>query len=96
MESNLKPVDYGHLYRTDCGGDCGGTCMVCCCGYCVKCMGYEGGLPTECPGRILTFDESDAIYQGRLDFREGQWTDVGSSINSPVHYREMQDLRSKE
>jgi hypothetical protein len=42
--------------------------------HCVVCGGAEGGLPTECPGRKLTAEEGDQIYDGLLDYKDGQWT----------------------
>lgn len=39
--------------------------------HCVICNGAEGSLPTRCPGRRLSPEDSDAIYAGQLDFDRG-------------------------
>lgn len=41
--------------------------------YCCVCGGYEGGLPTHCPGKHMDSIQTDAVYQGKLDFRGGEW-----------------------
>lgn len=41
---------------------------------CVKCRGAEGSLPTHCPGRHMTSDEEQAVMDGTLDYKGGQWT----------------------
>lgn len=40
---------------------------------CTVCDGFEGTLPTDCPGRKLTTVEADAIYAERLDYVRGRW-----------------------
>lgn len=40
---------------------------------CSVCRLYEGGLTTECPGVPVSADDSDRIYRGEVDFRDGQW-----------------------
>lgn len=56
--------------------DCGDrerSCMICDGGLalCVVCGGGEGSLPTDCPGRQLTMEEQDHIYEGTLNFVNG-------------------------
>lgn len=41
---------------------------------CTVCGGAEGSLPTECPGRLMTPEEQDQVYQGPLDFSNCEWT----------------------
>ena len=42
-------------------------------GLCTVCDGFEGQLPTECPGMSMTEEQKEAVYTGPLDFRNGQW-----------------------
>lgn len=48
------------------------TCYQCTRGlsWCTVCTGTESSLAAFCPGRVLTFDELDAISAGLLDFDE--------------------------
>lgn len=39
---------------------------------CTVCKGFEGTLPTDCPGVKMTEGQSDAVYAGMLDYREGR------------------------
>lgn len=83
----LERVAGGHMYVTSCNsGDCGGTCFACCCGWCDVCGGAEGALPTDCPGIRMRADLEQAVYQGKVDFRDGVWCEV-ASVSSPEHYR---------
>ena len=51
------------------------ACMFCegGLGYCTVCKGFEGSLPTQCPGTIMGGDVEDLIYNHGLDFRDGTW-----------------------
>lgn len=40
---------------------------------CTVCGGAEGSLATECPGVRQTAQQSDQIYYGELDFKDGRW-----------------------
>lgn len=44
-------------------------------GGCSVCCGWEGEVPTDCPGEPMTKEQKDAVLEGRLDYiaREG-WT----------------------
>lgn len=42
-------------------------------GYCTVCGGFEGTLPTECPGVEMDQEIQDRIYNSLLDFRDGRW-----------------------
>lgn len=50
---------------------------------CKHCGGLEGALPTECPGVSMTQAQIDAVYAGKLDYRNGQWME-GVSNFCPV------------
>lgn len=67
-----------------CPRECEG-CMFCNggLGLCVTCGGAEGSLPTECPGEQMTSRAQDEVYNGRLDFRGGQWTSSSSDCAPP-------------
>jgi hypothetical protein len=81
VDSGFGPrVKFEHV-RAECiDPDCGGSCNTCNLFICKNCGAYEGGLPTECPMRIIYFQESDDIYKGLLDFRDGQWSTKHRSI----------------
>lgn len=51
-------------------------CSVCDGGLsiCVTCKLAEGTLTTHCPGDVVTAQAEDDIYQGLLDYVDGQWT----------------------
>lgn len=53
---------------------------------CTVCHLLEGGLTTECSGKG-SWDKSDEVYAGRLDFRGGEWTEK-TSIHSPRYFSE--------
>lgn len=40
---------------------------------CRVCRGWEGGLPSECPGYRISMDVQEAVYAGDIDFRGGDW-----------------------
>jgi hypothetical protein len=74
----------GHVRKTcadEKGKECGYPygCMLCNLFYCGVCGGFEGSLPTHCPGYKISEDDQQLIYQATLDFRDGQW------INRPYH-----------
>lgn len=46
------------------------------CAACHVCRGFEGSLPTECPGRRMTSGEQERVYAGVLDFKNGQWENL--------------------
>jgi hypothetical protein len=39
---------------------------------CTVCLGFEGSLPTDCPGAKMTQVQQDLVYEGNLDFRVGR------------------------
>jgi hypothetical protein len=53
---------------------------------CSKCKCYEGGTTTQCPGKSVPYDLSQAVYQGRVDFRGGKWTNQPSARGMPHAY----------
>lgn len=80
-----------HDWKTSCGnGNCGGTCFTCCCGFCKVCGAAEGATTTECPGEQMSYDRSTEVYEGKIDFVDGQWQAVCSPF-SPAAYRRERD-----
>ena len=53
--------------------------------YCTRCCGYEGGLPSHCPGVVMDGPVAEAVYQGRIDFRNGKWCNQPTTHMYP-HY----------
>jgi hypothetical protein len=41
--------------------------------HCKVCNGAEGSLTTDCPGRRMTDAEEERVYDGEIDFKDGQW-----------------------
>lgn len=39
---------------------------------CTVCGGFEGSLPTDCPGVRMTQVQIDLVYEGKIDFRVGR------------------------
>lgn len=76
-----------HRYRTpeecECDGRAG--CPVCegGLGICKVCGNLEGALTTHCPG-AQSYDKSDEIYAGRLDYVHGEWV-AAASIHCPSY-----------
>jgi len=58
------------------------TCWFCEGGLwgCTRCMGLEGGMPTECPGD-MTSEQLDLVHKGELDFRGGKWREETSRFS---------------
>lgn len=53
-------------------------CPVCDGGlqHCTTCGCFEGSLTTDCPGEKVNYDRQQEIYQCKVDFIDGQWTDT--------------------
>ena len=58
------------------------SCAACNLYLCAVCLGAEGDLPSDCPGREMTREERALVLAGDLDFR----SDVGwvSEMNARV------------
>lgn len=50
-------------------------CMFCEGGVrgCTRCGAAEGTWPDMCPGDKMTREQSDAVYRGVLNYRDGEW-----------------------
>ena len=42
-------------------------------GLCRVCGGAEGSLPTDCPGKAISFDMLEKVAYQRIDFVDGEW-----------------------
>jgi hypothetical protein len=45
---------------------------------CVKCGSFEGATTTHCPGYSIYDEKGNDIYAGKIDYRDGEWVEVGS------------------
>jgi hypothetical protein len=72
-----------HIYYDGCeSGDCGGGCHLCCLAVCKVCGLFEGALTTDCPGHFTIHEQSERIYQGKMDFRDSEgWVDKLNPTN---------------
>jgi hypothetical protein len=89
----VEPRADGHVAHVCTRGHDGPGCMFCDGGLflCDTCGSFEGATTSECPGRLLTAEESKRIYAGQLDFKGGAWVNAPSGSCSS-HY----DLMNKE
>lgn len=39
---------------------------------CTVCDGFEGSIPTDCPGVPMTQQQADDVYAGKVDYRDGR------------------------
>jgi hypothetical protein len=93
ITSNAQTDSSGHIAFV-CSGeheDGGWSCMFCAGGLaaCTRCTAFEGAWPDECPGEDMTSEQFDAVYAGRLNFRDGAWhPDECCQVMRPVRDRE--------
>jgi len=52
---------------------------------CTKCGGCEGGLPTHCPGAHMSYDLSQRVYHGEIDYRDGRWVNQPTTAMAHVY-----------
>lgn len=83
-----------HIPVEHASGECpqrerGLSCMFCDGGLsaCEVCGGFEGAMPSDCPGEPMTYARGQEVYRGEIDFRDGNWVMDASSKYSPVSYR---------
>jgi hypothetical protein len=48
-------------------------CNICDLFTCSRCGASEGEMPFECPGIKMTVEQKDAVMDGKLDYRGGDW-----------------------
>jgi hypothetical protein len=75
--SSPPPDPGGHVLYVCDGKKCAeqSTCMFCDGGLsnCTRCGAFEGAWPDSCPGERMTDEQSDDVYAGQLNFRDGAW-----------------------
>lgn len=64
------------------GHDNGQECMIEQLFLCANCGLFEGSLTTECPQTESYSERADAVYTGKIDYRDGKWIEL-ISIHSP-------------
>ena len=66
-------------------GDYAANCDVCDGGLaiCKVCGLVEGCLTTDCPGENVYAEKNETIYNGQIDYRNGQWVNEPSP-HSPL------------
>lgn len=83
----------------DCGGTgqaCEyGTCMFCCGGlsHCTVCGGFEGTMPTHCPGAQMDKFTADKVWTTDLDFVNGQW--IRNPAKHPLKGMTVEETRQE-
>jgi len=61
--------------------------------YCHICMGFEGSMPTDCPGETMTNEQSDNVYAGNLDYRKNEgWVNKLSPMGRMIAQRKIFDM----
>jgi hypothetical protein len=75
----MKSVNYKHVYHYH-QHDLA---------HCKICNGAEGSLPTDCPGVKMTSEEEDAVYDGKINFISGEWTNKinDQTLNSKMRIK---------
>lgn len=60
---------------------------------CSVCNSFEGATTSECPGERMSYEVSEAVYDGHLDFVDGEWKWQCSPHTPAFHriYRRAQD-----
>lgn len=60
---------------------------------CRRCGGFEGSLPTHCPGESMTLEQQDAVYADTLDFLRGKWRrTLGEDPDYVINLEEYREL----
>jgi hypothetical protein len=63
----MEHVKYKHSCNSPFCQFCDGGLFAC-----VVCGGFEGSLPTDCPGEKMGEAREEEVYAGAIDFREGK------------------------
>lgn len=50
---------------------------------CVKCEGCNSDLPTDCPGDMMSVQETLAVAAGTMDYRDSEGGWVAAANNQP-------------
>lgn len=78
-----------------CNEDCYG-CMWCAGGLemCDKCNAFEGATPDECPKKPMSYEFSDLVYKGIINFRDGNW--YGECAQAMRHIYDLDNLMAEQ
>lgn len=52
---------------------------------CSVCNAFEGAWPDECPGVRMSSEQIEAVYDGTLNYRAGEWQQECCQVMRPVH-----------
>lgn len=76
-----------HDWHNPCKGCNPGGCMWCDGGLecCRVCGAFEGATPDDCPGFMMQPDESDAVYKGLRNFRDGMWRNECAQVMRHIY-----------
>jgi len=76
----------------------GHGCMFCEGGLfaCKVCGSFEGATTTHCPGERMTAEQSEAVYAGTLDYRDGAWREGECSTHTPAYWSTPAGLQAIE
>lgn len=60
------------------------SCFICEGGLasCTVCYGGEASLPTDCPGVVMTAEQSEGVTNGTMDYRKFKWWRAGEPRSS--------------
>lgn len=93
--TDQQPGADGHVMLVHAPGECPAhngeyyrDCMFCDGGLsgCTVCGAFEGAWPDECPGQSMTYEQSDKVYNGELNFRDGEWREGECcKVMRPMH-----------
>ena len=74
----------------ECNKTCEYGCQWCDGGLfaCKVCNLMEGSLTSDCPGYAVSAEVRDAVYEGRIDFRNTRWETFPSKY-SPTYAKEL-------
>lgn len=75
--------------------DCDNNCCQFCVGglwACAICDSFEGATTTDCPGKRMTFEQSQEVYAGRLDFVNGLGWIPQPSLYTPNHPERLKHI----
>jgi len=75
--------------------DGGWNCMFCAGGLfaCTVCDAFEGATPDHCPGERMTPEQSEAVYAGKLNFRDGRWREECCAVMRHLEKNEENNAR---
>lgn len=72
------------------------SCEHCCLSVCSVCGAYEGGLTTDCPGVIVSFDRQKEVHETLLDYTDDRgWHADGMEKITP-RFEEVSEREAME